>query len=73
MKWAILALFVIGLIFVLWGIIGYRIDARNGQSADVVIGNGILILIGCVIWAIDVVVLVITAIVNYFLNNPIIG
>jgi hypothetical protein len=59
MKWVILALAALGLVFLGLSVLGYRHDEQAGQSADVRMGNMIPGAIGVVLLIIAAILLLV--------------
>jgi hypothetical protein len=64
MRWVVIGLFVVGVVFEFLAWLGYRRDAREGQSADVAAGNDIPIIIGLCFWGVDVLIVVIWGLIR---------
>ena len=64
MRWLTLGLFLAGLAIVLLGVWGARQDAKNGQSADVAMGNDFIKAIGFALWGLDALIVIIWRLVS---------
>lgn len=64
MKWFIFGLFLFGALCEVAAWLGFRNAKRNGQSADVALGNYIGVVLGLCIWELDLIILVIWSLVK---------